>query len=135
MAKASSPVRLQADLMAAANATGKLMHRSAAEQIEFWASVGRRVTSQLSQDNLIALSSGLANIKVEPVNSGTVDPEAVFAALDNDRITGTLTNELLQIGTRYQVSRCHPGYLEQIDENGHVTVGQFSHGKFMPLAN
>ncbi len=135
MAKANSPVRLQADLMEAASTTGKLMHRSAAEQIEFWASVGRRVTSQLSPDNLIALSSGLANIKVEPVTSAALDPDAVFAALENDRVSGTLTSDIAQKGIRYQVSRHHPGYLEQVDENGCSTIGQFSHGKFIPLLN
>ena len=36
MAKAISPIRLQNELMESAKVVGALMHRSAAEQIEYW---------------------------------------------------------------------------------------------------
>ncbi len=133
MAKAHSPVRLQADLMNAATTTGKLMHRSTAEQIEYWASVGRRVASQLTPDNIVALSSGLANIKVEPVTTDAIDPDAVFESLEYDRSSGNLANTISASEVKYQASKNHPGYLEKTDPSGHITVGQFSNGTFVPL--
>lgn len=133
MAKAHSPVRLQADLMDAASTTGKLMHRSTAEQIEYWASVGRRVSSQLSPDNIVALSSGLANIIVEPVVSNAIDPDAVFESLEYDRSSGNLANTISASESRFQASNSHPGYLEKINPQGHITVGQFTNGTFVPI--
>ncbi len=134
MAKAHSPVRLQADLMNAASTTGKLMHRSTAEQIEYWASVGRRVASQLTPDNIVALSSGLANIIIEPVTTDAIDPDAVFESLEYDRSSGNLTETISPSEIKFQASKSHPGYLEQIDISGHITIGQFSDGAFVPLS-
>ncbi len=67
MAKASSPIRLQADLMHAATVTGKRQHRSAAEQIEYWADLGRRLATVVNHDDFLSVASGLAKIKIEPV--------------------------------------------------------------------
>jgi hypothetical protein len=47
MAKAASPIRLQKELMQAAELTAKRFHRSTAEQIEYWADLGRSVSSTL----------------------------------------------------------------------------------------
>lgn len=69
MAKATSPIRLQEDLMALAKLTASRFHRSTAEQIEYWAELGRSVASKLDPDVLLSISSGLATIKVEPVYS------------------------------------------------------------------
>jgi hypothetical protein len=44
MAKAASPIRLQEELMQAAESTAKRFHRSTAEQIEYWADLGRSVS-------------------------------------------------------------------------------------------
>ncbi len=41
MAKAASPVRLEKERMEAASRSGKRPHRSAPEQVEFWADIGR----------------------------------------------------------------------------------------------
>ncbi|MCF8003822.1 MAG: ParD-like family protein [Chromatiaceae bacterium] len=37
MRKSASPIRLQEDLMQSASLAGSQLHRSAAEQIEYWA--------------------------------------------------------------------------------------------------
>ena len=52
MAKAISPIRLQNELMVSAKAVGVLMHRSAAEQIEYWASLGQKVSELVSPQTL-----------------------------------------------------------------------------------
>ena len=43
MVKATLPIRLQEDLMQSATTAGQRMHRSAAEQVEYWASIERSV--------------------------------------------------------------------------------------------
>lgn len=133
MAKAASPVRLQADLMEAAALTGKRSHRSSAEQIEYWAGIGRSVGKVLNPDSLLAVSAGLARVIVEPVIASHVDPEQVFAALERDRKSGALAQSVSQSTVRYQASDSHPGQLEQITTDGTITIGQFKEGVFTPL--
>lgn len=135
MAKASSPVRLQDDLMQAAAIAGGRQHRSAAEQIEYWASVGRSVSSLVNPDNLLAVVTGLARLNVEPVIAPAVDPDKVFDALEHDREAGTLPSLVTTSVVRYQASSTHPGYLEQLTKDGQVTIGQFSNGVFTPKAD
>ncbi|MCL6415790.1 ParD-like family protein [Aestuariirhabdus sp. Z084] len=133
MAKASSPVRLQSELMESAKLAGERLHRSTAEQIEYWASIGRSVSHLVNPDSLLDVTTGLAKLKIEPVSSPVIDPDVVFAALERDRASGVLQLGVTSSAKRYQVSSRHPGMLEQIDELGEVTVGQFDNGQFVPI--
>ena len=133
MAKSASPIRLQEDLMQAASATAKRFHRSTAEQIEYWADVGRQASGVIDPDVLISLASGLTRIKVEPVESRNIDPEEVFEALEHDRNAGSLSNNVTGSTVKYQVCETHPGYLEQIDSAGISRIGQFEGGVFSRL--
>ncbi len=133
MTKAASPVRLQHDLMQAASHAGERWHRSAAQQIEYWASIGRKVAKCVDPDRLLEVSAGLAQIKVEPIEVPPVNPDQVFAALERDRESGTLAASIPTASVRYQTSASHPGYLEQINADGQITVGQFSNGVFTPI--
>ena len=134
MAKASSPVRLQAELMQAATTAGQRQHRSAAEQVEYWASLGRSVANSVDPDSLLAVSAGLSRLKIEPVEVSAIDPDDVFAALESEREAGTLVDSVTSSSVRYQISAKHPGYLEQIAADGKITTGQFSNGVFTPRA-
>ncbi|BFM06890.1 TA system antitoxin ParD family protein [Halioxenophilus aromaticivorans] len=133
MAKASSPVRLQADLMEEAKRSGQLSHRSAAEQVEYWASIGRTVGNLLTPDALLAVRTGLAKISIEPVAGQAVNPNDVLANLASQRSSGQLSKSISQGRTKYQASAHHPGLLEKIDADGSVTLGQFSNGVFEPM--
>ena len=135
MPKAASPVRLQNDLMEAATVAGERLHRSAAEQVEYWASLGRQVADIVDPDTLLKVGAGLARLTVEPTVARPVDPDAVFAAVETDRRTGELARKATTAAIRYQVSDAHPGYLEQIGENGVRTVGSFRGGVFIPIAS
>ncbi|MEH6503334.1 MAG: hypothetical protein V7682_05460 [Cycloclasticus sp.] len=132
MAKASSPIRLQDDLMQSAKLTAKRFHRSAAEQIEYWAELGRSVSSTLDPDVLLSVVSGLTKIKTEPVHSPRIDPSNVFNALERERKGGQLSNAVSQSVLRYQASSTHPGFLERIERNGAITIGLFENGQFIP---
>jgi hypothetical protein len=130
MAKAASPVRLEKELMEAAARSGKRLHRSAAEQVEYWADIGRTVDASVSPDSLLEVATGLARLKVIPVIATPVDPVEVFARLERDRSTGRLADSVASGGFRYQASSQFPGKLERIDAEGQVTVGVFANGEF-----
>jgi hypothetical protein len=108
-------------------------HRSATEQIEYWAEMGRQVSMLLNPDDLLSVSAGLARIKVEPVHGEPVDPDEVFQSLEAERASGTLPHSVTCISVRYQASIIHPGYLEQIDADGNIKTGRFRNGVFIEL--
>jgi hypothetical protein len=134
MPKAASPVRLQQELMQAAALTGKRFHRSTAEQIEYWASLGQRVAAVLDPDVLLSIQAGLARVRVEPVVGRTLDPEAVFQGLEQQRRTSTLSGAVSSGRIRYQASSTHPGLLERLDPEGTITLGRFEQGRFVPMS-
>ncbi len=133
MPKSASPVRLQQELMQSATLAGARQHRSAAEQIEYWATLGRQVAGVLDPDKLLDVLAGLAAVRVEPVTTAAVAPEQVFAALEQQRRSGELSGAVSSAVLRYQASTAHPGFLEEINPSGRRRLGQFRHGVFEPL--
>ncbi|MEJ2621989.1 MAG: hypothetical protein P8163_17580 [Candidatus Thiodiazotropha sp.] len=132
MAKASSPIRLQDELMQSAKLVGEQEHRSAAEQVEYWASLGRKIARHVTSESLLEVATGLARIKVEPIVGTPVNPKAVFEAVETQRHSGTLKQAVTTATPSYQASTTNPGYLEQIDEKGNRTIGKFLNGVFVP---
>lgn len=133
MAKAASPIRLQDDIMQAAILAGKRNHRSATEQIEYWAEMGRKVAAFLNPDDLLSVSAGLAKIRLEPVFGVPVDADEVFCALEVEREKGNLSQTVTHSPVKYQISPLHPGYLEQIGSNGVRVTGKFENGEFIAI--
>jgi len=133
MAKALSPVRLQNDLMQAAKLTGERFHRSTAEQIEYWADIGRKVSKVLDPDTLLSISTGLTQVKVEPIYGTPIDPDDIFNSLETQRQQGTLTQTVTDSAIKYQSSLVHPGCLERIDQKGNISIGQFKNGEFVTV--
>ena len=72
-------------LMQSAALTGSLHQRSAAQQVEYWAALGREVASMVDPEQLLEVKTGLARLRVEPVRAAAVDPQQVFAALEDAR--------------------------------------------------
>ncbi|WP_067864767.1 TA system antitoxin ParD family protein [Neptuniibacter marinus] len=134
MAKAHSPLRLDANLVEQAKLSGKHLHRSTAEQIEYWADIGRSVSKVITPETLLQLYAGLVKVKVEPVDGPTVDPDRLFDILEDDRVAGCLQDNITSSSLKYQASAQYPGMLEQIALDGTVIVGQFENGKFTPSA-
>jgi len=130
MAKAASPVRLESNLMNEAKVAGSVLHRSAAEQIEYWANIGRKVSKVIDPETLLALNAGLVKIAVTETPQVIADPEAVFASLDRDRDSGALSEAISAKDIRYQASTAQPGLLEQVHPDGQILVGQFVNGEF-----
>ena len=133
MPKSASPVRLQQALMQSAALAGARQHRSAAEQIEYWAALGQQVAGVLDPDKLLDVASGLAAVKVEPITAAAVVPEQVFAALEQQRRSGQLSQSVSGASLRYQASKAQPGLLEEIRPNGNRRLGRFRNGLFEPV--
>jgi hypothetical protein len=133
MAKAASPVRLEEGLMKAATAAGHTLHRSAAEQVEYWADLGRKVADVVDPNKLLAVKAGFAKIRIEEAPPISIDPDALFEALDRDRESGALAEAMSSGSVRYQSSVNCPGKLEACYPDGRVVAGEFKGGKFTGL--
>lgn len=118
--------------MRSAALAGAREHRSAAQQIEYWAALGREVAPVLDLDRLLAVQAGLAQLHVEPVHVPPVPPEQVFAALEAGRRSGDLSASVTAAPLRYQASAIRPGLLERIESDGRRSVGHFREGVFVP---
>ena len=133
MAKAQSPVRLESSLRESATLAGQVFKRSAVEQVEFWASIGRLIAPKISPNELLELQAGLAQVKVEKISPVSIDPEGLLTEIDQQRLSGTLQQEISNGQIRYQSSLSNPGLLEQVSPEGEITVGQFINGEFKPF--
>jgi ParD-like antitoxin of type II bacterial toxin-antitoxin system len=129
MAKAASPIRLERSLMEAASLASKPMHRSAAEQIEYWADIGRKVSKVVDPDALLAINAGLVKLTLEPTAAININADDVFANLVRNRDSGALSEAIAANAIRYQASS-QPGLLEQVHPDGKVVVGEFLNGEF-----
>jgi hypothetical protein len=67
------------------------------------------------------------------VPTAAVDPEQAFAALEQQRRSGQLSQSVSDASLRYQASSARPGLLEEINPNGMRRLGQFRAGLFEPL--
>jgi hypothetical protein len=131
MVKAASPMRLDQDLVQAASDVSGRYRRSIAEQVEYWAGIGRSVEKILDPDTLLSIQAGLSSLRIVPKDNVAIDVDDVFARLEADRRSGRLA-ELVSSGpVRYQASPDHLGLLERIDVDGRRTLGQFRDGEFV----
>lgn len=126
-------IRLDNSLMIAAKNAAAVHKRTAVEQIEYWAELGKNLSRYIDPETLIACSTGLAKLKVERIESKPVNPEAVFEQLEQSREQGNLHQAVTASRFRYQASDDYPGMLERLDAKGKKTVGSFSNGVFTPL--
>ncbi len=124
-------MRLEQTLVQAATAAGENYKRSAAGQIEYWAEIGRAVERVLDPESIIAVQSGLAEIKLELTSGQPIEPDAVFDNLESDRREASLSGSVTSSEITYQASHSRPGMLEQIHPDGNVLIGQFRNGEFV----
>lgn len=109
--------------------------RSAAEQIEYWATLGRKVAGVLDPVRLLDVLSSPATLKVVTTVGVLVDPEQVFGSLETGRRSGRQVLTVARASVCYRAAPEKPGWLEQISPNGTRTLGRFENGMFEPQAN
>lgn len=127
----SRSIRLNSELIEAAEVQGKPLHRSAPNQIEFWASIGRRLAPVLSHKDLLAIGQGLARIRVETEPSSRIDPDLVFAAVSQQHEGNFVSEADVPSQLQYEISQT-PGYIDRVDADGNRITGKMIDGQFVP---
>ncbi len=127
----ASPIRLDEKLIQDATAEASVNRRTTPKQIELWAEIGRAVSDRVSPQDLLAITQGLAEIRVDRVQGYTLETKSVLDLVARER--GQLTKRLMSHGPNYQVCTDHPGYLEEVLPDGSRRIGQFEQGEFHPL--
>ncbi|WP_395341858.1 TA system antitoxin ParD family protein [Ningiella sp. W23] len=134
MAKHTSPMRLNADLVDAAKTMSALQNRSTAQQIEYWAELGKRVSAELTPAQTIQIMTGIGELKVEIPDHAALDVLALANEVEADSQSGRLSKELLKQGqTLYSPTPEGGGILEAHLPDGTVKTGSFVDGEFKPL--
>jgi len=130
---ATSPIRINPSLVAAAEREGMLQKRSTPKQIEYWADLGRAVEHVIELSDVLAVKQGLKRLKLEDIESVIVDLDEVFNDLARRRQNGSLANDVTGSPYYFEASKTDPGLLDRLDlTTGVRQTGQFRDGKFEP---
>jgi len=134
---ATVSVRIDKNLALQAEREARIQNRSNAKQIEYWAKIGKAISSKLSITDVFAVSQGIKTIKLEvtpSVQSIPVNSDDIFNDLENDRAEGLLAKNVTSARIYYEASVEHPGYLDRVNS---VTkkrqTGTFENGEFKAL--
>jgi hypothetical protein len=132
---ATSPIRLNPDLVAAAEREGLVQKRSTPKQIEYWADLGRAMERIIDLTDVFAVLQGLKRLKLEDVDSPAVDPDEVFDDLHPKRDPDRLSNAVTAAPFYFEASKKQTGMLDRVDaRTGQRQTGQFRNGKFHPTS-
>ncbi len=127
----TSPMRLNSDLVAAAEKEGAIQKRSIPKQIEYWAELGKAVERTIDISDVYAIIQGIKKMQVEPMASSAVLPGDVFDDLEKSRKSGRLGEKVTYADVYYEASLTRPGLLDRVDASTGVRqTGQFHHGEF-----
>jgi hypothetical protein len=137
VAMATVSLRIDKDLALQAEREARIQNRSKAKQLEYWAKIGKALSSQLSIEDVFAVSQGIKSIKLQvtpSVRSLAVDADDVFNDLEHDRAKDLLAAKVTSARIYYEASRDHPGYLDRVNAaTGQRQAGSFEHGEFKAL--
>ncbi len=130
-------LRIDQDLAFQAEREAKIQNRSKTKQLEYWAKLGKAISSKLNIADAFAVSQGIKTIKLEITHSAQsipIDPDAIFNDLENDRAKGLLAKDVTSAKIYYEASIEHPGYLDRVNSvTGKKQTGSFEDGEFKTL--
>ncbi len=134
---ATVSLRIDQDLASQAEREAKIQNRSKAKQLEYWAKLGRVISSKLNITDVYAVSQGIKTIKIEvppPAQSIPVNSDIIFNDLENDRTKGLLARKVTSAKIYYEASVEHPGYLDRVNSiTKKRQTGSFKNGEFQAL--
>ena len=134
---ATVSLRIDKDLALQAEREARIKNRSKAKQLEYWAKIGKAISSKLSIEDVFAVSQGIKTISLQvtpTVKSIPVDSDKVFDALENDRQQGLLADKVTAAKVYYEASVEHPGFLDRVNAvTGKRQAGSFENGGFKVL--
>lgn len=117
----SQPVKLSDALVFDARLAGKVLDRSIAGQVEFWAKLGRAVEPLLGGDRVLALCRSASARPLSECLSMVDSPEG------QRRVVDYLATQPFP---HYESALGESGLLVRIDANGKRTVGRFVNRRF-----
>jgi hypothetical protein len=131
---ATVSIRIDKNLALQAEREARIQNRSNAKQIEYWAKIGKAISSKLSISDVFAVSQGIKTIKLEvtsSVQSIPVNSDDIFNDLEKDRAEGLLAKNVTSAGIYYEASAEHPGYLDRVNSfTKKRQTGTFENGEF-----
>ena len=130
-------LRIDQDLAFQAEREARIQNRSKTKQLEYWAKLGKAISSKLNITDVYAVSQGIKTIKLEVVPSAQsipIDSDVIFNDLENDRTKGLLAKKVTSAKIYYEASVEHPGYLDQVNSiTKKRQTGSFENGVFQVL--
>ncbi|MFT5218995.1 MAG: hypothetical protein ACI9LO_001464 [Planctomycetota bacterium] len=127
----STSIRLDDELVQAAEIEATNHKRSPPKQIEYWADIGRAVSRFASSSDLLALTQGIAQVTISAPKSVVVPAADVFEQLENNRNDGKLSQKIPAALYRFEASQTRPGLLDRVAADGSRQSGHFRNGEFM----
>jgi len=130
-------LRIDKDLALQAEREARIQNRSKTKQLEYWAKIGKAMSSKLSIEDVFAVSQGLKTIKLEvspSVQSIPVSSDDIFNDLESDRGKGLLAENVTSAKTYYEASIKQPGYIDRVNSvTKRRQAGSFENGEFKVL--
>ena len=134
---ATESFRIDKDLALQAEREARIQNRSKAKQLEYWAKIGKAVSTKLNIADVFAVSQGIKTIKLEvtpSVQSIPVKSDVIFNDLENDRAKGLLAKNVTSAKIYYEASAEHTGYLDRVNSaTKKRQAGSFQNGEFKAL--
>lgn len=133
---ATKSIRLNSDLIFQAQSASAVQCRSIPNQIEYWATLGRIISSVIDIEDAYAILQGLKKIRVEPTQTISIDSDTVFNNLETDRAEGFVDKPITSAPFYFETSREKPGLLDRVNsQTGERHTGKFTDGKFREISD
>ena len=134
---ATVSLRIDQDLVSQAEREARIQNRSKAKQLEYWAKLGKAISTKLNVADVFAVSQGIKTISLEITPSAKsihIDSDLVFDDLEKDRTKGVLAKNITSSEMYYEASIDHPGYLDCVNSiTKERQSGRFENGEFKVL--
>lgn len=131
---ATVSLRIDSNLVMQAEREAKVENRSKAKQVEYWAKLGRIISSKLNIADVFAITQGIKELKLEvtqPFQTRDVSSDVLFGDLEKDRMKGVLSQKVTSAKIYYEASLSKEGYLDRVNSaTGERQTGQFENGMF-----
>ncbi len=127
-------IRLNTDLIFQAQSAAAVQRRSIPNQVEYWATLGRIISSVISIEDAFAILQGLKKLRVEPTQTISIDSDIVFNNLEADRANGFVDKPITSAPFYFEASQKMPGLLDRVNSlTGERKTGKFANGKFREI--
>jgi hypothetical protein len=131
---ATKSIRLNTDLIFQAQSASAVQCRSIPNQVEYWATLGRIISSVIDIEDAFAILQGLKKLRVEPAQTISIDSDTVFNNLEADRAKGFVDKPITSAPFYFEASQKMPGLLDRVDSlTGERKTGKFTDGKFREI--